>query len=117
MMKKSPNIPLIVSFRRRTSVNTAVSEDVVEKVISHCFISAKKAMTDNNSVEISGFGRFLFNNKKAEKYIIKLEKEIVEYSEKLKNSLSEKERKTLEGRFRVASKNLKLLRDKLNDKS
>jgi nucleoid DNA-binding protein len=42
-----------------------VSEKTIETVINHQFISANQAMDTNRSVEISGFGKFMFNEKKA----------------------------------------------------
>jgi len=42
-----------------------VSEVVLNQVINHQFNSAHDALKDNNSVEISGYGKFLFNKKKA----------------------------------------------------
>jgi hypothetical protein len=42
-----------------------VSEKTIEAVINHQFISANQAMDTNRSVEISGFGKFMFNEKKA----------------------------------------------------
>lgn len=42
-----------------------VSEKTIETVINHQFISANQAMDTNKSVEISGFGKFMFNEKKA----------------------------------------------------
>jgi nucleoid DNA-binding protein len=42
-----------------------VGEKTIEAVINHQFISANQAMDTNKSVEISGFGKFMFNEKKA----------------------------------------------------
>jgi nucleoid DNA-binding protein len=42
-----------------------VSEKTIEAVINHQFVSANQAMDTNKSVEISGFGKFMFNEKKA----------------------------------------------------
>ena len=58
---------------RRMAVKMMVSEKVLETVINHQFQSANQAMDTNNSVEISGFGKFYFNEKKAKKRLISLE--------------------------------------------
>lgn len=42
-------------------------EKTIEAVINHQFASANSAMDTNKSVEISGFGKFMFNEKKAAK--------------------------------------------------
>jgi putative NADH-flavin reductase len=44
-----------------------ISEKTIETVINHQFQSANEAMDTNNSIEISGFGKFYFNEKKAKK--------------------------------------------------
>lgn len=49
-----------------------VNEKTIDKVISHQFRSASEAMMYNNSVEISGFAKFTFNEKKAQKTISRL---------------------------------------------
>lgn len=41
------------------------AEKTIEAVINHQFASANSAMDTNKSVEISGFGKFIFNEKKA----------------------------------------------------
>ena len=58
---------------RTLAVKMMVSEKVLETVINHQFQSANQAMDTNNSVEISGFGKFYFNEKKAKKRLISLE--------------------------------------------
>jgi nucleoid DNA-binding protein len=58
---------------RTLAVKMMMSEKVLETVINHQFQSANQAMDTNNSVEISGFGKFYFNEKKAKKRLISLE--------------------------------------------
>ena len=52
---------------RTLAVKMMVSEKTIETVVNHQFQSANQAMDTNNSVEISGFGKFYFNEKKARK--------------------------------------------------
>ena len=52
---------------RTLAVKMMVSEKMIETVINHQFQSANEAMDTNNSIEISGFGKFYFNEKKAKK--------------------------------------------------
>jgi len=54
------------------STKMVISEKVINQVITHQFNSINDALKTNNSVEISGFGKFLFNDKKARKHINKL---------------------------------------------
>ena len=58
---------------RVQSVKAMTSEKVIEAVINHQFQSASLAMRTNNSVELSGFGKFYFNTKKAIKRLVFLE--------------------------------------------
>lgn len=52
---------------RTLAVKMMVSEKTIEAVVNHQFQSANEAMDLNNSIEISGFGKFYFNDKKAKK--------------------------------------------------
>ena len=54
---------------RTLAVKMLISEKTIEAVINHQFQSANEAMDLNNSLEISGFGKFYFNEKKATKRI------------------------------------------------
>ena len=58
---------------RVQSVKAMTSEKTIEAVINHQFQSASLAMRTNNSVELSGFGKFYFNTKKAIKRLAVLE--------------------------------------------
>lgn len=58
---------------RKMSVKMLIPEFTLDAVVSHQFQSANQAMLTNKSIEISGFGRFLFNDKKAVK---KMEKHL-----------------------------------------
>jgi nucleoid DNA-binding protein len=57
---------------RTLAVKIMVSEKVIEAIVNHQFQSANEAMDLNNSIEISGFGKFYFNEKKAKRKIISL---------------------------------------------
>jgi len=57
---------------RLLSIKTNQPVKTIEAIIDHQFQGANDAMRANQSVEISGFGKFLFNTKKAQK---KLEKQ------------------------------------------
>lgn len=52
---------------RTLAVKMMISEKLIETVVNHQFQSANEAMDTNNSIEISGFGKFYFNEKKAKK--------------------------------------------------
>ena len=50
---------------KRMSIQLVISEKIIDQVINHQFDSANDALNINKSVEISGFGKFFFNQKKA----------------------------------------------------
>ena len=54
---------------RTLAVKMMMNEKTIEAVVNHQFQSANEAMDLNNSLEISGFGKFYFNEKKATKRI------------------------------------------------
>ena len=57
---------------RTLAVKMMISEKTIETVVNHQFQSANEAMDTNNSIEISGFGKFYFNEKKAQKRLTDL---------------------------------------------
>jgi nucleoid DNA-binding protein len=61
---------------RTLAVKMLTSEKTIETVINHQFQSANEAMDLNNSVEIAGFGKFFFNEKKAKNRIEQLNAKI-----------------------------------------
>lgn len=50
---------------KRMSIPLVTSEKIIDQVITHQFDSANDALNTNKSVELSGFGTFYFNQKKA----------------------------------------------------
>lgn len=57
---------------RTLAVKLALNEKVIETVVNHQFTSAYEAMSTNHSIELSGFGKFLFNMNKCEKKLARL---------------------------------------------
>ena len=54
---------------RKLAVKLMVGEKTIEAVVNHQFSSANEALEENNSIEVSGFGKFYFNRNKALKKI------------------------------------------------
>jgi nucleoid DNA-binding protein len=72
-------------FIKKIAINKVISdkmisEKVINKVITHQFDSANDAIMRCNSVEFSGFGKFLFNVEKAKKKMRQIENTIQKYS-------------------------------------
>lgn len=57
---------------KKMSIELFIKEPIINAVVTHQFNSANDAFKNNNSVELSGFGKFVFNvskaNRKLEKY-------------------------------------------------
>jgi hypothetical protein len=96
------------------AVKMMISEKTLDAVVTHQFSSANAAMKENDSLEISGFGKFLFNRKKAQKMMEKFESQRSLFSKKLEDpSLSERRRNSLEIKLQVALDNIRDLKPKL----
>ena len=100
---------------RILSVDMAIPEKTIAAVVAHQFQSANEAMDLNKSLEISGFGRFMFNDKKAIKKMATLEKRLASYTEQLQqNNLTEANIAKLTEIIRVINKQIVQLKPKLN---
>lgn len=101
---------------RKMSVRMLIPEFTLDAIISHQFQSANQAMTSTKSVEISGFGKFIFNNKKA---IKKMEKLLSQKSlfERLMNddSLSEQRRNNARLKYESVTLNISVLKPKITN--
>lgn len=114
-MEKPKSLSVKDFLIRKMSVKMMMSEKVLDAVVSHQFSSANAAMKDNDSLEISGFGKFFFNVKKAQKLMDKFESQKALFSSKLEDpNLSEKKRASLELKLQIALDNIKDLKPKLD---
>lgn len=85
MFEEKPlNLGLREFLIKTISKKMELPEDTVTAVINHQFKNLSKAMLSSQVVELSGFGRFIFSVKKAEKALIK--------TQELINSLPEDKR-------------------------
>ena len=64
-MKKPQSMSVKEWIIKKMSINMVISEKTLDAVVTHQFDSANDALNINKSVEISGFGKFYFNYKKA----------------------------------------------------
>jgi nucleoid DNA-binding protein len=78
---------------RILSVKMMKSENVVEAVVNHQFSSSIEAMKKLSTVEISGFGKMCFNQKKTDKKYEKALSKMALFLDRVNNSsLSEAKR-------------------------
>ena len=96
---------------RTLAVKLRIPEKTLDAVISHQFQSANDAMLTNKSIEISGFGKLIFNKKKAEKKMV----DLLRIKGHLENKLQIPEHDTPLNRMKLESvmQNIAILKPKL----
>lgn len=98
---------------KKVATGIMIPENIVRLVISHQFDSAYEALENNNSVEISGFGKFYYNTKKAEKEIKNFKAHQDTYRRALEEATSDIERSEAIEKLRWATKKLETIQNKL----
>lgn len=101
---------------RTMAVKLMTSEKTIETIVNHQFQSANVAMYENDSIEISGFGKFLFNRKKAEKKLVKMESKKQMFSSQVDNeTLSEQKRKSAANKLTNTLAGIEALKPRIYD--
>ncbi len=113
-MERPTSMPLREFLVKKLSLRLNVSERIIDTVIGHQFSSAFQATTLNNTVEISGFGKFIFSQVKARKQMEKYLSQKAVYESTLSNpdTTSEVHRNTTL-RLKTTLKNIEHLKPKL----
>ena len=73
------------SLIRQIVVEMAVPEKVIEQIISHNFKAVGEALKTNNSVEISGFGKFVARKGNMLKEIADAERMIEKWNKEIED--------------------------------
>lgn len=101
---------------RILAVKSLTSEKLIEAVINHQFQSANEALKTNNSVEISGFGKFIYAVKKARKKLdIITKRRAIEEAILMDENSSEQKKKRAERVIADADAAISLIKFKLNE--
>ena len=101
---------------KKMSISMVISEKVIDAIVTHQFDSANDALNANESVEISGFGKFLFNAKKAHTHYNKLLQMKQAYENTLADtSITEKKRHSTQLRLNTVLTDIKILKPKINE--
>lgn len=99
---------------RKMAVKLMVSEKVIDTVVGHQFSSANEALKDNKSVEITGFGKFMFNQRKANKKMEKFLSQKALYESLLQDeSLAGQKRTSTQTRLTNVLINIEALKPKV----
>lgn len=110
--------PLSMSVKewitKKMSINMVISERIIDQVINHQFDSANDALNTNDTIEISGFGKFLFNNKRALTQYTKLLQMKQAYENMLADpDITDKKKHSTELRLNTALTDIKILKPKM----
>lgn len=100
---------------RKLAVQLMTSEKTIEAVVNHQFQSANVALQDNETIEISGFGKFYFNKKKAQKKMDKMLSKAALFEKQTNNpELSEQKRKSAANKLANTLVGIETLKPKLH---
>ena len=110
-----PNTMSVKEFIiKRMSISLVVSEKIIDQIVQHQFDSANDALNTNDTIEISGFGKFFFNTKKANTHYNKLLAMKQAYENTLADtSITEKRRHSTEQRMITVLSDIKMLKPKI----
>jgi nucleoid DNA-binding protein len=100
---------------RKLSVSLMMSEKTIEAIVNHQFRSANVALQDNNTVEISGLGKFYFNYKKAVRKMEKMVSKANLFHAQVNNmELTEQKRQSSANKLANTLAQIETLKPKLN---
>ena len=115
-MKKPQSMSVKEWIIKKMAISMVVSEKVIDAVVVHQFDSANDAVNIHKSVEISGFGKFYFNQKKAQVQYDKYVRIKQSYENMLADdSLSDKKRHSTEQKMISILNDIKILKPKINE--
>lgn len=115
-MKKPQSMSIKEWIIKKMAISMVVSEKTIDAVVVHQFDSANDALDIHDSVEISGFGKFYFNKKKAQLQYDKYIRIKQSYENLLADdSLSDKKRHSTEQKLISVSNDIKILKPKINE--
>ena len=101
---------------RKMAVKMMISEKVIEAVVNHQFQSAQEAMGQHKSLEISGFGKFFFNDGKAVKTMQKFLSQKALFEKKANDeTLPEAKRRVAGLKLQSALDNIRDLKPRIYD--
>jgi nucleoid DNA-binding protein len=100
---------------KKIASNSSQDLTVINAVINHQFDTIQKALVEHKTVELSGFGKFVFSDYRAKKLMAKYENQVFVFSQHLANATDEKERHKSSMKLNTALTNIKHLKPKITD--
>jgi nucleoid DNA-binding protein len=115
-MKKPQSMSVKEWIIKKMAISMVIPEKTIDAVVVHQFDSANDALNIHDSVEISGFGKFYFNKKKAQAQYDKYVRIKQSYENMLADdSLTDKKRHSTEQKLISVSNDIKILKPKINE--
>ena len=115
-MKKPQSMSVKEWIIKKMAISMVVPEKTIDAVVTNQFDSANDALNVNDSVEISGFGKFYFNKKKAQAQYDKYVRIKQSYENMLADdSITDKKRHSTEQKLISISNDIKILKPKINE--
>ena len=115
-MKKPQSMSIKEWIIKKMAISMVVSEKTIDAVVVHQFDSANDALNIHDSIEISGFGKFYFNQKRAQAQYDKYVRIKQSYENMLANdSLSDKKRHSTEQKLISILNDIKIIKPKINE--
>lgn len=109
-------LPLVRSqLISKTSLELVVSERTINAVINHQFESVRNALALNNSVEISGFGKFVFSQRRGANKLASYLKIKENYEKRMLEELSSTKQRNLLTRLKNIEQDINSLKVKIKD--
>lgn len=114
------NKPVSMPFKewavKEIASDMDLDEKVVDAVVEHQFKSAILAMSKNKSVELSGFGKFLWNQKSSERRIITYYNSLEENKRLLaEEGIGEGRKVTITRRIAEIERNIEIIKPKVHE--
>jgi hypothetical protein len=98
------------------AISMVIPEKTIDAVVTHQFDSANDAVNIHKSVEISGFGKFYFNQKKAITHYNKLLAIKQAYERMLLDeNITETKRNAVQLKLQIITSSIKTLKPKIDN--
>ena len=99
---------------RNISGKLMTSERIIEAVVNTQFDQAWDAMKTENTIEFSGFGKLVFNKRRAVKKLERYYAIKEAYEKHLAEELTDQKRKTLDIKLNSVTRDIELLKPRVN---
>lgn len=92
-----------------------ISEDIIDEVISYSGKQFAKSLKEDKTIELSGFGKLVFREKKARTELEKMNKIYNSYQEQLSKTTDQKKITNLTKRMTTCKEVIDFLKTKLDE--